>query len=82
MNRTLVTETMTEVVKHGGNHGAKLHRAIKLQREMMVGQDFATLADAFAILASWNGHVVTIDGQTWTPPLLPESEIDSARVAR
>lgn len=82
MNRTLVTETMENCVKHGGNHGAKLHRAIKLQREMMVGQDFATLADAFAILASWNGHVVTVDGQTWIPPLFTESENDSAMVAR
>jgi hypothetical protein len=82
MSKTLVTQTMTECVKHGGNQGAKLHRAIKLQREMMVGQDFATLADAFAILASWNGHVVTVDGQTWTPPLLPDNENDSAMVAR
>jgi hypothetical protein len=82
MNKTLVKETMEKCVEHGGNQGAKLHRAIKLQREMMSGQDFATLADAFAILASWNGHVVTVDGQTWVPPLLPDSETDSAMVAR
>jgi hypothetical protein len=75
VNKTLVKEVAQECVKHGGNLGAKLHRALQLQIAMRrEGIDFPTMADAFAIMASWEGHRVIVDGREWVPPLMPETD--------
>ncbi|GMA52030.1 hypothetical protein GCM10025857_33870 [Alicyclobacillus contaminans] len=75
MDKQLVNDIAKECVAHGGNMAAKLHRALQLQMAMrQEGIDFPTLADAFAILASWEGHRVTVDSMTWVPPLMQDGE--------
>lgn len=75
MNKQLVTEVTKDCVKRGGNMGAKLHRALQLQMAMRrEGIDFATMADAFSIMASWEGRRVIVDDREWVPPLFPETD--------
>jgi hypothetical protein len=66
VNRALVEEVMREAVKHGGNQAAKIKLALQMQR---LG-GFETVADAFAIYASWKGKRVVIDDMVWIPPIV------------
>lgn len=52
----LINQVAIDAVSRAGNPGRKMHEAIRYANLMRRdGVDFATMADAFAILASWEG---------------------------
>ena len=68
MSGELIRQVAQEAVEHGGNQGSKHLRAVRFLIQQRHGVDFQTLADAFAIYASWEGHRVIVDGEQRIPP--------------